>query len=60
MITLTYEELFSFENLYKAHISGRSGKRSKKPVVRFEIGTLIRIYNLYDELQRGSYRLSKY
>lgn len=60
MITQTFDELFSFEALYRAHIRGRSGKRSKRPVVRFEMNVTERIYELYDKLQRGAYTIGKY
>lgn len=60
MITKTFNEVFSFEALYRAHLHGRSGKRTKKPVVRFEINMVERIYDLYSQLQSGAYRLSRY
>ena len=60
MITQKFNEVFSFEALYRAHIHGRVGKRTKKPVVRFEINMAERIYELYSQLQSGTYRLSKY
>ena len=60
MITKTFNDIFSFEALYRAHLHGRVGKRTKKPVVRFEINMVERIYELYSQLQSGTYRLSKY
>ena len=60
MITTTFNELFSFEALYRAHLHGRCGKRSKMPVVRFEIDMTSRIYDLYQKLQSGTYKLSNY
>ena len=60
MITQTFDEIFSFEALYRAHLRGRSGKRSKRPVVRFEINMAERIYELYQKLNDGSYKLSNY
>ena len=60
MITTTFDELFSFEALYRAHLHGRAGKRSKKPVVRFEINMAERIYDLYTKLQSGTYKLGNY
>ena len=60
MITKTFDEVFSFEALYRAHLHGRVGKRTKKPVVRFEINMSERIYELYSKLRAGTYRLSKY
>ena len=60
MITKTFNEVFSYEALYRAHLHGRVGKRTKKPVVNFEINMSERIYELYDKLQNGSYRLGRY
>ena len=60
MITQTFNEVFSYEALYRAHLHGRVGKRTKKPVVRFEINMAERIYELYSQLQSGTYKLSKY
>ena len=60
MITNTFDEIFSFENLYRAHLRGRSGKRSKRPVVRFEINMTERIYELYTRLHSGAYKLGNY
>ena len=60
MITATFEEIFSFEALYRGHLHGRSGKRSKKPVVRFEIDMASRVYELHEKLQNGTYKLGNY
>ena len=60
MITKTFSEVFSFEALYRAHLHGRVGKRTKKPVVNFEINMTERIYELYHKLQSGTYKLSRY
>ena len=60
MITKTFDEIFSFENLYRAHLHGRAGKRAKRPVVRFEINMTERIYELYTKLQNGSYSIGNY
>ncbi len=40
MITITYEELFTYMALYNGHLRGRRCKRDKKPLVRFEMITL--------------------
>ena len=60
MITKTFNEIFSFEALYRAHLHGRVSKRTKKPVVRFELNMAEHIYELYSKLQNGTYKLSKY
>ena len=60
MITQTFDELFSFEALYRAHMRARSGKRCKRPVVRFELNMTERVYELYTRLHSGAYKLGNY
>ena len=36
-IYMNYQELFTFENLYKAHKKARLSKRYKKEVIEFEL-----------------------
>lgn len=55
MITITYDEVFTFENLYEAHIKNRCARRSKKPIVKFEINMLSHIFDLYRRLQSGKF-----
>ena len=60
MITATYEELFTFENIYKAHMRSRMCRRDKRPVVRFEMNMLSGLYDLYRRLNDGTFRFGKY
>ena len=60
MITITYEELFTYEALYRAHLRGRRSKRNKKPLVRFELITLDHLYNLYEQIQSEKFKPGKY
>ena len=60
MLTITYEELFSYANLYKAHLRGRRGKRDKKPLVRFEMEMLVHLQEMYEQLRGGTYRMNRY
>lgn len=60
MITITYEELFTYRALYRGHLRGRRCKRDKKPLVRFEMETLDHLYDMYDRLETGKFRPSKY
>lgn len=32
-----YEKVYDFQNLYKAHLRSRRGKRGKTEVIRFEL-----------------------
>ena len=57
---LSYEELFSFENLLKAHYKARLCKRNKKQVVAFELNTGANIIKLQKELLTYNYRIEKY
>lgn len=60
MITITFDELFTFENLFRAHARGRKCKRDKKPLVRFETDMLYHLYELFDEMSNGRFKLGKY
>ncbi len=60
MINITYDELFTFESIYRAHNKGRTCKRDKKPLVRFEMCMLSHLYELYFRLKSGKYKFGKY
>ncbi len=60
MLTITYEELFSFNNLYKAYIQSRRGKRDRKQLVNFEFNTLNNLYKLHNELINQTYIVGRY
>lgn len=60
LITNTYEELFSIENLYAAHLKSRASRRSKKPIVKFEISALGNIYELHKKLINGTFKFGGY
>lgn len=60
MIKIGFEELFTFDNLYKAHIKGRVSKRSKRPVVRYEISLSEKIKELHSQIITGKYKVGRY
>ncbi len=60
MIELTYDEVFTFENIYKAHMRGRRAKRDKIPLVKFEAAMLGNLYELYRKIEAGKFRLGGY
>lgn len=60
MITQTFDEVFTFEAIYKAHLRGRLAKRDKLPLVRFESSLLENIYKIYQSLSCGTFRISNY
>ena len=60
MIKLTFNEVFTYDALYRAHLKGRLCKRDKKPLVRFEMNMISNIYELYRKLRTGTYKFGKY
>lgn len=60
MITKYFDQVFTFEELYRAHMRGRKAKRDKKPLVKFELHTLENLYNVYVKLNNGSYKIRGY
>ncbi|MCL2740206.1 MAG: RNA-directed DNA polymerase, partial [Oscillospiraceae bacterium] len=54
------EDLFSFENLYKAHLAARRGKRHKKDVIAFEMDLAHSIWNLKNRIDSGRYKIHNY
>jgi retron-type reverse transcriptase len=55
-----YEKVCDFQNLYKAHISSRRGKRGKSEVISFELDLARNITTLHRELTDKTYRMSGY
>lgn len=60
MIKQTFEEVFTFEALYRAHMKGRNSKRDKKPLVRFEMSMLNHLYDIYLKILNGKFRFGNY
>ncbi len=60
MIDITFEELFSYENIYRAHMRGRRCKRDKRPLVRFEMSMLGSLYELHRKLMTGNFSIGRY
>ncbi len=56
----TFEEIISFENLYKAHRRARLGKRHKREVIEFEMNLSENLWQLHYELKYGTYKVSGY
>ena len=57
---MTFDELFSFDNLYKAHLKSRLSKRYKKEVIEFELNTGSNINKLYYDLKYDRYKIKGY
>ncbi len=58
--TMQFEDIFTFENLLKAHYKSRKGKRYKKEVILFEDNLLVNIENLRRRLLNHTYRIVSY
>lgn len=54
------EEIFTFENLYQAHINCRKSKQHKGEVIRFEINLGYNIANIMKVITSKKYNPSKY
>lgn len=57
---MTYEEVFTFKNLYLTHKKSRKSKRHKKDVILFEIDLSNNLYELYKQLNGYTYQISRY
>jgi retron-type reverse transcriptase len=55
-----YEQLCSFENLYRAYRAARRGKRGKEPVAAFEYEQESELLQLRDELRAQTWRPGPY
>lgn len=57
---MMYDDVFTFNNLYKAHLKSRLSKRNKKEVIDFELNTGSNIQKLYYELKQRKYKINNY
>lgn len=55
-----YEQIHSFENLYRAYRKARCGKRWKGAAAKFEVNLLEALNLLSYQLRTKTYRLSPY
>lgn len=53
-------QIYDFQNLYKAHVAARRGKRNTREVIEFEMSLGQNIAMLSDELRRGTYTVQGY
>jgi hypothetical protein len=60
MIYKTFDEVFTYENLYKGHLKARLCKRGKKPLINFENKQIANIYEIYLRLKNGGSYKYKY
>ncbi len=55
-----YEKICDFQNLYKAHLQARKGKRKKPEVIRFEMNLAENLTNISIALRNHEYRPKGY
>lgn len=60
MIEDKFEDIFSFSTIYNAHKRGRISKRDKKSLVRFEIGNLSKLYDIFSKVKDGKFKIDRY
>lgn len=54
------EQIFSFENLYKAYKNCRKSKQHKGEVIRFETNLSVNLNNIINEIVSKKYKFGKY
>lgn len=57
---MKYEDIFTFNNLVKAHKKVRRSKLHKKEVLEFELNKSHELHKLYEELKKKTYQVSPY
>lgn len=57
---MNYDELFTFDNLYEAHLQARKCKRGKRDVVDFELNISENLWDLYDSIKERRYFVNEY
>ena len=55
-----YERIYDFDNLYKAFLLARRGKRWKHAVAKFEVNLVENLIRLQDELKSNTYKPGEY
>ena len=56
----SFSDVYDFENLYRAHLAARKGKRDRCEVADFELNLGMNLVELSDNLKDGSYRVGPY
>lgn len=55
-----YERICDFQNLYKAHLRARQGKRNKQEVIQFEMKLAENLTRMSAALENRTYRMKGY
>ena len=59
-IMTDFEKLYSFQNLYKAHIAARRGKQNNREVIEFEMNLAENLIEISEAIRNGTYRIGGY
>ena len=59
-VSMKYEEIISFESLYKAHLRARRCKQYKKEVIAFQNNLASNLWKLHYELKYKRYNIKEY
>ena len=57
---MKYEEIISFESLYKAHLRARRCKQNKKEVIAFQNNLASNLWKLHYEIKYKRYNIKEY
>lgn len=57
---MKFNELFTFDNLFNAHMQARKSKRHRKDVILFEMDLALNLWNLHDSICDETYRIGEY
>ena len=60
MLNISYHNVFSLQNIYKAHLKCRQSKRKKYSIVKFEFNQLNNIFALYQTMKTFCFDASSY
>lgn len=56
----SYNELFTFNNLYISYLKARKSKKHKKDIIKFELNASYNIWLLKNSLNKREYKIKKY
>ena len=60
MIKIKYDEIFTYEKIYRAHMRGRLSKRDKKSLVKYEMTMLTNLYELHERMLSRKFYIKRY
>ena len=60
MIKIKYDEIFTYEKIYRAHMRGRLSKRNRKSLVKYEMTMLTNLYELHERMLSRKFYIKRY